>query len=115
MSSGSGTSGSSGSEGRGGGSVHYQNCTAVRDAGAAPIRRGDAGYGSHLDRDGDGVACEWRPADRPLSARPSVQPASGRLQGALGPKGRRSVRPLKGGLGKFWRTPASKRADRLRI
>ncbi|WP_244291409.1 excalibur calcium-binding domain-containing protein [Streptomyces subrutilus] len=53
----SGTSGSSGSGG-GGGSVYYRNCTAVRDAGAAPIRRGDAGYGSHLDRDGDGVACE---------------------------------------------------------
>ncbi|MFF5923128.1 excalibur calcium-binding domain-containing protein [Streptomyces flavochromogenes] len=42
----------------GGGSVSYANCTAVRAAGAAPIRRGDPGYGSHLDRDGDGVACE---------------------------------------------------------
>ncbi|MFJ8859493.1 excalibur calcium-binding domain-containing protein [Streptomyces sp. NPDC102451] len=31
---------------------------AVRAAGAAPIHRGDPGYGSHLDRDGDGVACE---------------------------------------------------------
>jgi hypothetical protein len=40
------------------GSAYYANCTAVRAAGAAPIRRGDAGYGSHLDRDGDGVACE---------------------------------------------------------
>ncbi|MGW7029110.1 excalibur calcium-binding domain-containing protein [Streptomyces xanthophaeus] len=59
-SSGSGTSGTSDSDGGGGGggSVYYRNCTAVRDAGAAPIRRGDAGYGSHLDRDGDGVACE---------------------------------------------------------
>ncbi|MFF1414075.1 excalibur calcium-binding domain-containing protein [Streptomyces sp. NPDC058289] len=53
-----GTSGSSGSGGGGGGGVSYRNCTAVREAGAAPIRRGDAGYGSHLDRDGDGVACE---------------------------------------------------------
>ncbi|WP_443062645.1 excalibur calcium-binding domain-containing protein [Streptomyces sp. NBC_00390] len=34
------------------------NCTAVRAAGAAPIRTGDPGYGRHLDRDGDGVACE---------------------------------------------------------
>ena len=40
------------------GSVYYPNCTAARQAGAAPIRRGDAGYGSHLDRDGDGIACE---------------------------------------------------------
>jgi hypothetical protein len=38
--------------------VSYDNCTAVRDAGADPIRRGDPGYGRHLDRDGDGVACE---------------------------------------------------------
>lgn len=38
--------------------VYYQNCTAVRAAGAAPLYRGDPGYASHLDRDGDGVACE---------------------------------------------------------
>ncbi|MFJ2208459.1 excalibur calcium-binding domain-containing protein [Streptomyces microflavus] len=42
----------------GGGSTYYKNCTAVRAAGAAPIRRGDPGYDSHLDRDGDGVGCE---------------------------------------------------------
>ncbi|MFD4921724.1 excalibur calcium-binding domain-containing protein [Streptomyces goshikiensis] len=35
-----------------------RNCTAVREADEAPIRRGDPGYGPHLDRDGDGVACE---------------------------------------------------------
>ncbi|MFB8081881.1 excalibur calcium-binding domain-containing protein [Streptomyces sp. NPDC056013] len=39
-------------------SVYYRNCTAVRAAGAAPIHAGEPGYGSHLDRDGDGVACE---------------------------------------------------------
>ncbi|GAC69116.1 hypothetical protein GS4_20_01820 [Gordonia soli NBRC 108243] len=38
--------------------VYYKNCTAARDAGAAPIRRGEDGYDSHLDRDGDGIACE---------------------------------------------------------
>jgi excalibur calcium-binding domain-containing protein/uncharacterized protein DUF1524 len=38
--------------------IYYENCTAVRQAGKAPIRRGDPGYGSHLDGDGDGVACE---------------------------------------------------------
>lgn len=42
----------------GGQNVHYENCTAARDAGAAPVRRGDPGYGRHLDRDGDGVGCE---------------------------------------------------------
>ncbi|THA85411.1 excalibur calcium-binding domain-containing protein [Streptomyces sp. A0592] len=42
----------------GGANVSYNNCAAVRAAGAAPIRRGDPGYGRHLDRDGDGVACE---------------------------------------------------------
>ncbi|MDN5875721.1 MAG: DUF1524 domain-containing protein [Brevibacterium sp.] len=40
------------------GSVYFENCTAARDAGAAPVHRGDPGYASHLDRDGDGVGCE---------------------------------------------------------
>lgn len=38
--------------------TYYENCTAVRAAGAAPIRAGDPGYTRKLDRDGDGVACE---------------------------------------------------------
>jgi hypothetical protein len=38
--------------------VTYENCAAVRAAGADPIRLGDPGYSAHLDRDGDGVACE---------------------------------------------------------
>lgn len=38
--------------------VHYANCSEVKAAGAAPIRRGDPGYSSKLDRDGDGIACE---------------------------------------------------------
>lgn len=36
----------------------YANCAAARAAGAAPVRRGDPGYGPHLDRDGDGIGCE---------------------------------------------------------
>jgi hypothetical protein len=36
----------------------YANCAAARAAGAAPVRRGQPGYGAHLDRDGDGVGCE---------------------------------------------------------
>ncbi|MFT2816740.1 DUF1524 domain-containing protein [Leifsonia sp. A12D58] len=39
-------------------SAYYENCTAVRAAGAAPIYAGDPGYSRKLDRDGDGVACE---------------------------------------------------------
>lgn len=39
-------------------SVYYANCTDVRNAGAAPIYRGEPGYSSSLDRDGDGIACE---------------------------------------------------------
>jgi len=42
----------------GGGAAYYENCDAARAAGAAPVRRGDPGYGPHLDRDGDGVGCE---------------------------------------------------------
>ena len=38
--------------------TYYANCAAVRAARAAPIRYGDPGYASHLDRDGDGVGCE---------------------------------------------------------
>ena len=40
------------------GEVYYPNCTAARKAGKSNIRRGQPGYGKHLDRDGDGIACE---------------------------------------------------------
>lgn len=40
------------------GEVYYPNCDAARAAGAAPVRRGQPGYGRHLDRDNDGVGCE---------------------------------------------------------
>jgi endonuclease YncB( thermonuclease family) len=40
------------------GEVHYSSCAAARAAGAAPVYRGQAGYGSHLDRDHDGIGCE---------------------------------------------------------
>ncbi|OLL18524.1 hypothetical protein BKE56_017850 [Rhodococcus sp. M8] len=39
--------------------AYYKNCDAARDAGAAPLLRGQAGYRPELDRDDDGVACEW--------------------------------------------------------
>jgi hypothetical protein len=36
----------------------FPNCAAARAAGAAPVLRGEPGFGSHLDRDGDGIGCE---------------------------------------------------------
>lgn len=36
----------------------FRNCSEARAAGAAPVLRGSAGYGKHLDRDNDGVGCE---------------------------------------------------------
>lgn len=36
----------------------FANCSEARAAGAAPVRRGDPGYGPHLNRDNDGVGCE---------------------------------------------------------
>jgi len=41
-----------------GGATDFGNCSRARAAGAAPVRRGDPGYGSHLDRDNDGIGCE---------------------------------------------------------
>lgn len=42
----------------GDGSVYYANCSEARAAGDTPLYLGEPGYSSHLDRDGDGVACE---------------------------------------------------------
>lgn len=39
----------------------YPNCRAVWNDLGRPIRSNEPGYGSHLDRDGDGVGCEKRP------------------------------------------------------
>jgi Excalibur calcium-binding domain len=36
----------------------FRNCAEARAAGAAPLRRGEPGYGPHLDRDNDGIGCE---------------------------------------------------------
>ncbi|WP_245531661.1 excalibur calcium-binding domain-containing protein [Corynebacterium capitovis] len=42
-------------------SASYANCTAVWNAIEGPIYAGQDGYGSHLDKDGDGVGCEKDP------------------------------------------------------
>ena len=51
-------SSSSSSGSSGGGAWFYKNCTEARAAGAAPVRRGEPGFGPHLDRDNDGIGCE---------------------------------------------------------
>lgn len=38
--------------------VHYQSCSAAGAIRATPIGRGEPGYGRHLDRDGNGIACD---------------------------------------------------------
>lgn len=38
--------------------AYYANCSAVKAAGKAPIKKGQPGYRSALDRDGDGTACD---------------------------------------------------------
>ncbi|WP_285100487.1 excalibur calcium-binding domain-containing protein [Promicromonospora sp. MEB111] len=44
--------------GNGNGTVFYWNCDAVRAAGAAPLPNTAPGYLPHLDRNGNGIACE---------------------------------------------------------
>ncbi len=39
-------------------SVYYQNCDAVRAAGAAPISPDDPGWQEKFDRDNDGIGCD---------------------------------------------------------
>ena len=58
-SAGSGADWTGGSaEPRSGGTSPFADCDEARAAGATPVHRGDPGYSSGLDRDGDGVACE---------------------------------------------------------
>ena len=51
-------SGSESAEPNADGNAGFGSCDEARAAGAAPVRRGDPGYSTHLDGDGDGVACE---------------------------------------------------------
>ena len=41
-------------------STYFPNCKKAKESGAAPLHRGDPGYREELDRDGDGVACEFK-------------------------------------------------------
>ncbi|WP_420706973.1 excalibur calcium-binding domain-containing protein [Streptomyces sp. NRRL F-2664] len=89
---------SDGDDTGGDGSVSYANCAAVRAAGAAPIRRGDPGYGRHLDRDGDGIACERQS----LSDRWCRVSWRSRLRGAGGSRAGPYGRVVPPGTGVAW-------------
>lgn len=41
-------------------SMYFPNCKKAKEAGAAPLYRGDPGYREELDRDRDGIACETK-------------------------------------------------------
>ncbi|NNN35087.1 excalibur calcium-binding domain-containing protein [Streptomyces sp. S3(2020)] len=41
----------------------FANCTEAYENGYANIPEGDEHYGTHLDRDGDGIGCDSPPAD----------------------------------------------------
>ncbi|GGO44867.1 hypothetical protein GCM10012287_11410 [Streptomyces daqingensis] len=44
------------------GSHPFENCPAAYAAGYSEIAEGDEHYGTHLDRDGDGIGCDRPPA-----------------------------------------------------
>jgi hypothetical protein len=39
--------------------LYFPNCSVAKALGAAPIRKGQPGYRDELDRDHNGVACEY--------------------------------------------------------
>ncbi|MGA1798672.1 excalibur calcium-binding domain-containing protein [Sphingomonas sp. 4RDLI-65] len=41
--------------------VYYPGCNSVREAGKAPLYRGEPGYRPEMDGDNDGIACEPYP------------------------------------------------------
>ena len=38
--------------------IYFKSCKEARAAGYSDIKKGEPGYSSKLDRDGDGIACE---------------------------------------------------------
>ena len=44
--------------------IHFSSCTEAWENGYSDIHRGEPGYSSKLDRDGDGIACERANAPR---------------------------------------------------
>jgi hypothetical protein len=39
--------------------VYFPDCATVKILGFAPLRKGDPGYRDELDRDHNGIACEY--------------------------------------------------------
>lgn len=39
-------------------SVKFSSCKAAKAAGYSNMKRGEPGYSTNLNRDGDGIACE---------------------------------------------------------
>lgn len=37
----------------------YVDCDQARESGPTPLKSTEPGYGPHLDRDRDGLGCEW--------------------------------------------------------
>ena len=44
--------------------IHFSSCKEAWENGYSDIHRGEPGYSSRLDKDGDGVACERSKAPR---------------------------------------------------
>lgn len=38
--------------------IYFKSCKEARAAGYSDIKKGEPGYSTNLDRDGDGIACE---------------------------------------------------------
>lgn len=52
--------------------VYFRSCSEAHAAGYSNMRVGDPGYGKHLDRDNDGVACELGDGNSSSSYTPTV-------------------------------------------
>nr|WP_275889248.1 NlpC/P60 family protein [Nakamurella flavida] len=48
--------------------TYFDTCDDARDAGAAPMNRGEDGYRNALDPNGNGVACEGQASSAPASS-----------------------------------------------
>ena len=51
-------SGATNKKASGNSTVYFKSCKEARAAGYSDIKKGEPGYSSKLDRDGDGIACE---------------------------------------------------------
>lgn len=67
------------------GSHPFVNCTDAYENGYANIPRGDEHYGTHLDRDGDGIGCDNPPTGfEPVGSAEGSQKTEGQDLAATG-------------------------------